>query len=57
MIIFLVPINIPELAASDFFKLCLANRGRCNQIAQSWNFDPKFFVDIDFMSKIGSRGQ
>ena len=57
-IIFLVPMNIPEFAPSDFFfKLCFATRGRCNYFSQSWNFELKIFLDFHFMTKIGSTGQ
>ena len=39
-----------------FFKLCLATRGRCNHFSQSWNFELKIFLDIHFLTKIGSTG-
>ena len=54
---FLVPIDIPELAASDFFfKLCLDTRGHSDHFAQKLNFELKIFLDIHFMTKIGSMG-
>ena len=39
-----------------FLKLCLATRGRCNRFSQNWNFELKIFLDIHFMTKIGSMG-
>ena len=39
-----------------FLKLCLATRGRCNHFSQNWNFELKIFLDIHFMTKIGSMG-
>ena len=38
-----------------FFKLCLDTRGRSNHFAQSLNFEPKYFLDNYFLTKIGSR--
>ena len=46
--------TIPEIAASDFFPVTVWTPGGAAIIfAQSWNFELKFFIDIDFMQKIG----
>ena len=55
--IFLIPLNIPDFAASIVFLIRVRLPGGAAIIfAQSWNFELKFFVDNPFMQKITSTG-
>ena len=55
--IFLIPLNIPDFAASIIFLIHVRLPGGTTIIfAQSWNFELKFFVDNPFMQKINSIG-
>ena len=39
-----------------YFNKRWASRWQCNHFSQSLNFELKIFLDINFMTKIGSRG-
>ena len=53
--IFLIPLNIPDFAASIVFLICVRLPGGAAIIfSQSWNFELKFFVDNSFVKKIGT---
>ena len=55
--IFLIPLNIPDFAASIVFLIRVRLPGGAAIIfAQSWNFELKFIVDNPFMQKINSTG-
>ena len=46
---FLIPLNIPDFAASIVFLICVRLPGGAAIIfSQSWNFELKFFVDNSF---------
>ena len=54
--IFLIPLNIPDFAASIVFLICVRLPGGAAIIfSQSWNFELKFFVDNPYVKKIGTR--
>ena len=53
---FFIPMTIPEFAMSSFLTVTVWTPGGAVIIfAQSWNFELKFFLDINFMIKIGSK--
>ena len=55
--IFLIPLNIPDFAASIVFLIRVRLPGGAAIIfPQSWNFELKFIVDNPFMQKINSTG-
>ena len=54
---FFIPMTISEFAISSFFNVKVwTPGGAAIFLAQSWNFELKFFLDIPFMKKIGSGG-
>ena len=54
---FLIPLNIPDFAASILFLIRVQlPGGAAINFAQSWNFELKFIVDNPFMQKINSTG-
>ena len=56
MMIFLVPMNIPEFAPSDFFQTLFHHQRALQLFFSKLEFWAEFFLDIHFITKVGSRG-